>query len=91
MEALFFGVPCLCVPQMDEQVFTAGQMVKLGLASASLTREQVTVESLREGILALINDPQYKANAQAMADEMHNYGGCERAAQAVIDFVKSGK
>lgn len=89
MEALYFGVPCLCVPQMDEQVFTAGQMVKLELASASLTREQVTAETLRAGILELINNPKYKANAQAMADEMHNYGGCERAAQAVIDFVNN--
>ncbi|MBO5657308.1 MAG: hypothetical protein J6R94_03895 [Agathobacter sp.] len=89
MEALYFGVPCLCVPQMDEQVMTAGQMVKLGLASASLTRPEVTVDSLREGILALINDPKYKANAQAMADEMHQFGGCDRAADAVIEFTKA--
>ena len=74
---------------MDEQVMTAGQMVKLGLASASLTRPEVTVDSLREGILALINDPKYKANAQAMADEMHQFGGCDRAADAVIEFTKA--
>ena len=37
MEALYYGVPCFCIPQMDEQVFTAGRMVELGVAWASLT------------------------------------------------------
>lgn len=89
MEALYYGVPCFCIPQMDEQVFTAGRMVELGLASASLSKPEVTAEALRENLLKLINDPSYKKNAQAMADEMHEKGGCERAAQAVIDYVNS--
>ena len=91
MEALYYGVPCACIPQMDEQMFTAGRMVELGLASKSLTKPEVTEETLREALTELINNPKYKENAQAMADEMHTTGGCERAAQAVIDYVNSLK
>ena len=89
MEALYYGVPCLCIPQMDEQEFTAGIMMNMGLASASMTREQVTEEKLREGLKAIIEDPKYKNNAQAISKEMHEQGGCERAAQAVIDYINS--
>lgn len=88
MEALYYGVPCMCIPQMDEQVMTAGRMVELELASASLKRSEVTEESLRKALTELIGNPKYKKNAQAMADEMHEYGGCERAAQAIIDFME---
>ncbi len=89
MEALYFGVPMFCLPQMDEQEFTAGCAMKCGVTSGILTKPETTTEKLREGLLKLINDPSYKKAAQAMADEMHNEGGCERAAQAVIDYVNS--
>lgn len=91
MEALYFGVPCACIPQMDEQMFTAGRMVELGLASASMKKPEMTEDVLRAALTELINNPKYKENAQAMADEMHTKGGCERAAQAVIDYVNSLK
>lgn len=87
MEALYFGVPCFCIPQMDEQIFTAGLMVEKGLACASLKKDEVTEDALRENLTKLINDPSFKKNAQAVADEMHTQGGCERAAQAVIDYL----
>lgn len=87
MEALYFGVPCMCIPQMDEQVFTAGRAKDLGIASAVLKKEEVTEETLRNALKDLISDPQYKANAKAMSQEMRQNGGCERAAQAVIDFI----
>lgn len=89
MEALYYGVPCVCIPQMDEQIMTANRMVEVGVASAALTKPEVTEGRLRDALTKLINDPAYTKNAQAMADEMHEKGGCERAAQAVIDYVRS--
>lgn len=89
MEALYYGVPCLCIPQMDEQCMTAGRMVEVGVASAALKKPEVTEESLRAGLKDLIENPKYKQNAQAMSEEMHSRGGCARAAQAVIDYVSA--
>ena len=91
MEALYFGVPLFCVPQMDEQEFTAARAVEVGVACASLTKPQVTTEALRENLIKLINDPTYKKKAQEASDEMHNEGGCARAAQAVIDYYNKIK
>lgn len=89
MEALYFGVPCVCIPQMDEQIMTANRMVEVGVASAALTKPEVTSESLRAALTKLLEDSRYKDNAKAMSREMREKGGCERAAQAVIDYVAS--
>lgn len=91
MEALYYGVPCVCIPQMDEQVFTAGRMRELGLSSAAMQRPEVTEDSLRAALTELIQNPSYKQHAKAMSDEMHEKGGCVRAAQAVIDYAASLK
>lgn len=87
MEALHFGVPCVCVPQMDEQCFTAHRLHQLGAASAVLTRPEVSAETLRSALQKLFDDPAYRQNAQRLSEHMHANGGCERAAQAVIDFI----
>lgn len=87
MEALHFGVPCICIPQMDEQVLTAHRLRELGGASAVLMKPEVTEESLRAALTELIQNPEYKQNAKAMAKEMQASGGCRRAAQAVIDYM----
>lgn len=87
MEALYNGVPMMCIPQMDEQIFTAHRMEELGITSGVLLKEQVTEESLRRVLTELINNPKYTENARAIGEDMHRNGGCEKAAQAVIDYV----
>lgn len=87
MEALYFGVPCMCIPQMDEQVLTAHRLKELGGASAVLLKQEVTEKTLRTALIELIQNPVYRQNAQAMSREMRSEGGCEKAAQAVIDYV----
>ena len=89
MEALYNGVSMMCIPQMDEQITTAHRAKELGVASSVMLKDEVTEEKLREALLELMNDPKYKHNAQAMSKEMRTEGGCERAAQAVIDYVNS--
>ena len=87
MEALYNGVPMMCIPQMDEQIFTAHRMEELGITSAVLLKEQVTEESLRKALTELIENPKYQDNARAIMRDMRANGGCEKAAQAVIDYV----
>ena len=87
MEALYNGVPMMCIPQMDEQIFTAHRMEELGITSGVLLKEQVTEESLRKVLTELIENPAYGEKARAMGEQMHREGGCDKAAQAVIDYV----
>ena len=88
MEALYFGVPMMSIPQMDEQIFTAKLMLDLEVSSATLLKPEVTEDSLRKALLELIENPKYTQKARAISEEMRSSGGCERAAQAVIDYAK---
>jgi UDP:flavonoid glycosyltransferase YjiC (YdhE family) len=72
---------------MDEQVLTAHRLKELGGASAVLLKQEVTEKTLRTALIELIQNPVYRQNAQAMSREMRSEGGCEKAAQAVIDYV----
>lgn len=89
MEAMYHGVPCLCLPQMEEQIFTASRLKELGAASGVLLRQNVTEESLREGILHLLHDENARQQAKLLSEKVRAEGGCERAAKAVIDFASN--
>ena len=89
MEALYYGVPCVCIPQMDEQILTARQMVRLGVASTSMVRAEVTEDSLRDALLRLMREPHYRERARAMSRQMRETGGSACAANAIIDFIKA--
>ena len=52
-----------------------------------LLKQEVTEKTLRTALIELIQNPVYRQNAQAMSREMRSEGGCEKAAQAVIDYV----
>ena len=60
MEALYFGVPCVCIPHMDEQVLTANRLKELGCASDVMSKQDVTEERLRAAINELIANPSYR-------------------------------
>ena len=51
-------------------------------------KEQVSEQSLRKALTELIDNPSYAEKARAMGEQMHREGGCDRAAQAVIDYVR---
>lgn len=89
MEALYYGVPCVCIPQMDEQMLTARQMVRLGVASTSMLRAEVTESSLRDALTRLMREPHYRENAQLHARQMRETGGSACAAKAILDFIQS--
>lgn len=87
MEAMYHGVPCLCIPQMDEQVFTGHRLMGLGGASGVLDKNTLTPAILQEAVTKLMQDGECRQKAAEMSRRMQQDGGGERAAQAVIDFV----
>jgi UDP:flavonoid glycosyltransferase YjiC (YdhE family) len=46
-EAIYYGVPMIAIPQMEEQAITARQIEKLGLGCAFLDKNAITSESRR--------------------------------------------
>ena len=86
-EAIYYGVPMIAIPQMEEQAITARQIVKNGLGFAFLDKKQITSEALREAIVTLLNDPSYRNTAKEFRDDMKTLGGAKASADAVMRFL----
>jgi MGT family glycosyltransferase len=89
MEALYFAVPMLAVPQQPEQTATARRIEELGLGR-HLAAEHVTEEALRAGAAALHTDAQVRRNVAAMSDVVRGAGGAVAAADAIEARVQHG-
>ena len=86
-EAIYYGVPMIAIPQMEEQAITAGQIVKNGLGFAFLDKKQITSEALRAAIVKLLEDPAYRNTVKEFSDDMKSLGGAKASADAIMQFL----
>ena len=86
-EAIYYGVPMIAIPQMEEQAITARQIEKLGLGTAFLDKNAITSESLKAAIVKLLTEPSYKATAHEFSEDMKRLGGATASADALLRFL----
>ena len=65
MEALYYGVPLVCVPQMVEQEVNAARVAELGLG-VRLDPESLTADDLRAAVDAVTGDDAMRAALDRM-------------------------
>lgn len=85
-EAIYYGVPMIAIPQMDEQAITARQIEKNGLGVAFLEKNEITSESLKKAIVRLLEDPAYRNKAKEFSEDMRALGGTQASTDAIIRF-----
>ena len=90
-EAIYYGVPMIAIPQMEEQAITARQIEKLGLGTAFLDKNAITSESLKAAIVKLLTEPSYKATADEFSADMKSLGGAVASADALMAFLQNQK
>jgi UDP:flavonoid glycosyltransferase YjiC (YdhE family) len=86
-EAIYYGVPMIAIPQMEEQAITARQIKKLGLGCAFLDKNAITSEGLKAAIVKLLTEPSYKETAHAFSEDMRSLGGAKASARALMEFL----
>lgn len=87
-EAIYYGVPMIALPQMDEQAITARQIEKLGLGFAFCDKSAITSEKLKAAIVACLEDPSYKQTAAEFSEDMKSLGGAQASADALMKFLQ---
>ena len=87
-EAIYYGVPMIAIPQMDEQAITAGQIEKNGLGLAFLDKQAITGEKLRAAIVTLLEEPSYRETARAFSEDMRALGGARATVDAILRFLE---
>lgn len=86
-EAIYYGVPMIAIPQMEEQAVTAGQIEKLGLGKAFLDKNAITAEALKAAIVTLLTDPAYRKTMEEFSADMRSLGGAKASADALVRFL----
>lgn len=86
-ESIYFGVPMIAIPQMDEQAITARQIEKKGLGFAFLDKSAITSEALKKAIVTLLTDETYRNTAAEFSEDMKSLGGASASAEALLGFL----
>ncbi|OLR93785.1 macrolide family glycosyltransferase [Actinokineospora bangkokensis] len=86
VEALWYAVPTVAVPQGIDQHGNAARMVELGVG-AHLPAEEITPESLRRAVEAVSADPAIAERLARVRAELRAGGGVDLAANAVESFL----
>ena len=85
MEAIYYGVPMVVVPQQPEQAMTAARVAELGLGVA-LEPGQVTAGALRDAVTTISSDAGYRSRIAHMQQAARDAGGYLRAADVIQQF-----
>lgn len=85
-ESLYHGVPAVVIPQMSEQWIVGQRVAELG-AGVFLSKQEVSVASLRSSVERVLADGSFRARARAIGDSFRSAGGVGRAADAVLNRV----
>ena len=82
LETLARGLPMVAIPLTNDQPGVARRLEMLGAARV-LQPHSVTKDRLQEAILAILNDPQYRAASQACQQRIQSAPTAEDAARLV--------
>ncbi|MFD4241905.1 macrolide family glycosyltransferase [Streptomyces sp. NPDC058525] len=86
MESLYNGVPMVVIPQMNEQKANALRVDELGLGR-HLTKEDTTVDTLREAVATVAADTEATARVASLGEVMRQVDGPAVAADAIEKFL----
>ncbi|MGW1886031.1 macrolide-inactivating glycosyltransferase [Streptomyces sp. NPDC001970] len=81
-EGLATATPMVAVPQAVDQFGNADMLASLGVAR-HVPMEEATADTLREAVLALVDDPEVARRLHGIKLSMAGEGGTERAADLV--------
>jgi MGT family glycosyltransferase len=88
MESLYFGVPLIVIPHINEQKMTARRVEELGLGIA-LDETAVTPSRLGAAVSRIDREPGFHQHLQIMRQHILEAGGYRKAADALEDFARS--
>lgn len=85
-ESLYFGVPLVMLPKTTEQSGVAARVEQLG---AGLKLKKTTPKAIRTAIETVLNDPNYRKNAEAVSKGFRSCSGAPGAADKILRVCKT--
>lgn len=86
-ESLYFGVPTLLIPHIQEQWINADRVAELG-AGICYPDKDIQEDKVLRYVKNIIENPSYRANAVKIGNTLTQAGGAEKAVMHIYDFLK---
>lgn len=83
-ESLYYGVPLVLYPQQSEQGMVSTRVAELG---AGFILKNDKPKNIKEAVFEVINNKQYKENAQKLSNSFKNAGGADKAVDAILQII----
>lgn len=83
-ESLYYGVPMVLFPQHSEQKMVANRVTYLG---AGLMLKGNKSEDIKDAVFQVMNDNEYKKNANKLSKSFHNAGGSKKATDIILQVI----
>jgi MGT family glycosyltransferase len=87
-EGLYYGVPLLIIPLVNDQPLVANRVKELG-AGIVLDPSTVTPAVLRESAEKIWADPRFAQNSRLISETLREAGGYRRAVDEILRFMNS--
>ena len=90
-EAIYHGVPIIAIPFFDDQRYNGPRLVELGLASASLSKENMTEVEVEIALQDAMTNEAIRENMRKASAEAKSVDGLRRLvieAEKLISFAK---
>jgi MGT family glycosyltransferase len=89
-EAIWFGVPMLAFPLVNDQHMVASRLVSLGLGISD-EMNQLTPDLLKARTETLLTDSKYKENCSRLSLEMRNSADLDRVICSLEEYTAAHK
>ena len=86
MESLYFGIPLIAIPHINEQKLTVQRVQQLDLGIAP-DEAAVTATTLKEAVSRITHETGFAKQVQAKQQIVREAGGCQRAADALQECI----
>lgn len=83
-ESLYYGVPMVLFPQHSEQRMVANRVADLG---AGLMLKENNTEYIKDAVFKVMNDSEYKQNANRLSKSFYDAGGSKKAADVILQVI----
>lgn len=90
MEALWYGVPTIAIPQSSDQPLVAERLKELGLGKA-LHSDQITADILREVVETMKHDAKIQKRLNEMSQSMKGLDAIHQTANLLQSFTNERK
>jgi MGT family glycosyltransferase len=86
-EALYYGVPVITVPTVNDQFMVAKRVMQTGTGTM-LKMNEITDKVIADAVSDLLADSKYKDASRRIGQTLQSAGGFEKAADCILALLK---